>query len=170
MSQHPRVPRSLHVTIRLGSLAVLSLLLAGSVQAREWVHPSGVKLWLPDDWETETEEDGVVTATDPDEEAALLLLGPLDRSEVGHDPRAIAQVLDEWVDEIALGAAEETDVNGFDILTVEGTGVLEGEHVELGVAVYTKGDRSFVICGAVSPDADESTEATMERILASVGR
>jgi predicted Zn-dependent protease len=149
-------------------LAIAAIcLFASTALAKDWNHPAGFALWLPDGWKTETDED-VLSASDADEEVAMGFFVAADADTVEEALKALDGELSKFIKDIEAGEPEETKINGLDAVTIDGKGKVEGVEVDLGVAVIAKNDKVLIVFGAVPSPLFKKHEATIGKIFTSI--
>lgn len=128
---------------------------------------AGVKVTVPDSWDQDIDGD-FLAITDPDEEAVIMFIV----SEAGQIEEMLEELdsaLSEIVTESDMGDAEEVTLNGMPAILSDGTGVAEGEDVQLGVAVIkTPKNKALIVIGLVADFAAEKHDRTITQVIRSI--
>ena len=119
-------------------LGVLILVLGCMlVQGETFEHEEGgISIWFPDNWKIEDTEN-LLEAYSPDEEAFAHLLVLQDVNSLDAAVNAYVNELDKIVRNFRSnsGDGQELEMNGLKIFYIEGEGKVEGETVDVGVAL-----------------------------------
>ncbi len=153
--------------------AVLPLLLCGLfgsslVADTKYHEASGVEIWLPDNWNVEEEEDGLICGDPDDEVAMFFLVLPYGTLEAACD--ALDEECAKIIDNLETGEGEEVELNGMRGYLVEGSGTVEGNPVEASVLALDvpKQDCVLLCFGMGVEGAAEKHEETLAKILESI--
>jgi len=156
------------LAILLMALFVFSL--AGSAAfAEERVHEEAkVKLWIPDNWKAEDGDDMLVI-TDPKEECMMMFM----MLDVGSLEKAVDQLAEELSKVVkdleAEGEAEETKVNGLDVVQLSAKGTVEGKAVDLGIMVIlTPTGKAMLVFGMAETAKFQKHSKTIAKVMKSI--
>ncbi|MCR9142144.1 MAG: hypothetical protein NXI24_07820 [bacterium] len=159
-----------HLTRSLLALVcAVALLSVGPLAAEDVNHTEAqVKVWIPDGWEQEADDDSLIVG-DPNEEVMVaFLVVEGDNVEAALD--AMEAELSEIVDDVAPdGEASEIDLNGMPAVVMDAKGSVEGEPVDLGIAVImTPANKALLVFAIAQSSAVEKHEKTIEKILGGI--
>jgi hypothetical protein len=167
--------KSLHYVLALAlALVCVTPVFAGDWQYKE----SGFAFWIPDDWEHEWDGEGnVFTAwDDTDKGPQFEFYAPTMAKLVETSIEGLDQELEQWLHDIKIGEPETTTVNGLSVTFVDGTGNLDKQsryfsadaEICFGVAIYTKGNKSFMVFGFIESQYLEEYQTAIRKVLHSV--
>lgn len=106
---------------------------------------AGISIWFPDNWKIDTEEEGILMADAPDEEAFAQLMVLEDAETLDAAIDALVQELDPIVKDFKLTTeGEEVDSNGLKFYIVEGEGKVDD--VKMGVSLALIATQQDSIC------------------------
>ncbi|MDX9723901.1 MAG: hypothetical protein RBU37_24335 [Myxococcota bacterium] len=157
----------------LAALLATALLFvcAAELQAKTVKHPTGnIEFEIPDDWESQLEEDALVLATK--DEGVFVLFWAVAPEAVEDGVTALLEKLNEVATDVAVnGEAQETEVNGIPTLAVVGTGKIEGTPIIWTGAILVGSEAKPVILAAVADGSKWSTyESQLVGVISSIRR
>lgn len=128
---------------------------------------AGIAFDIPVAWDDMMDGDGMGLGS-PDGEAYIVFL----TVPTGELEAAIDMVYDElssWVDGIALGEAEDTDVNGLPGMLIGGQGTVEGSPVLLGMLlVETPSGQILMIVGVGHENISDANMGIIDKVIGSI--
>lgn len=134
--------------------------------AEELTHKEAqVKLWAPDDWEQEQEDD-TLTITSPDEDIAVIFsIFESDDLEAAVD--GLAEGLDEFIEDAELmGDPAKGDINGMPTVAIDAKGTVDGEDVYASILLVNTPADKLLICLAIGEkEAVEADAKTIQKIF-----
>ena len=154
-----------HILIA-GLTAMLLLVTAPAQMAEVLPHEgAGVKVWVPDNWAKDGDEDSLIV-NDPNEEIMFAFL-VVDASETEAALEALETELSEIVSNVQTeDDGEEIQLNGMDGFVLDGTGSVEGTPVELGVMLLeTPSGKVLMVLAIVEASKAGKHEGTVEKIM-----
>ncbi len=150
-------------------LCLAALFVAGPAFAKEIEHPeAGVQYHLPDAWKTEM-QGPMVSTISPDETVFAIFLG-VDQPAL----EAMMDELDGMLDEMGIknfqgGEPQEGKANGMPVFAAEGTGTMEGQAIEVGLAIVVPPNgKALVLIGFSEKGAGKKHDAAITKILTSI--
>ena len=129
---------------------------------------AGVSVWTPDDWKSDI-DDATKIVTSPDEEVMIAFM-VLEANELDAALELMEAELSKFIQNIeGEGEPEETEINGLKAIVAEGSGEVDGEEVELGLAlIQTPKGKVLMVVGVGSEDGIEKHGAQIEKVLGSI--
>ncbi len=162
-----------HSTNYLRSLLALICafsLLAGTALSAEAVNhtEAQVTVWIPDNWDQEADEDSLIVG-DPDEEVMVAFL-VVDSDNVEAALDAMEAELSDIVEDVSSEEEpSEVNLNGMPAIVLDAKGTVEGEAVDLGIAVImTPANKALLVFAIAQSSAVAKHEATIEKILGGI--
>lgn len=153
----------------IAMLCALTFVAGTALSAEDVNHTEAqVKVWIPDGWEQEADEDSLIVG-DPDEEVMVAFL-VVDGDNVEAALDAMEAELSEIVDDVeADGEPEEVELNGMPTIVLDATGTVEGESVDLGIAVImTPANKALLVFAIAQSSTVAKHEKTIEKILGGI--
>ena len=142
---------------------------AAPLSAEELNHNEArVKVWIPDGWTQEADEQSLII-NDPAEEVMVVFL-VVEGSKIETALDAMEQELASIVENVTSeGEPQEVELNGMPAIVLDGKGTVEGEAVDLGIAVLrTPADKALLVFAIAKSSAVAKHEKTIEKILSGI--
>jgi len=130
-------------------LAVVFLLaaLSGGLKAENFKHlAGGVSIWLPADWEIDSdEEEGALYADAPDGDAFCVLQALAEANDLGTAMATYGDALSEEMDEFHVTReASQSQMNGFAVFRIGGEGVRDEKTWSVDVLLIATGKATLM--------------------------
>jgi hypothetical protein len=127
-----------------------------------------VEVWYPEKWNVE-KANGVVTITDPAEEAALTFL-TIPGEKLDDAMNALdAQIAKMATDVTVTGKPHETSINGMKVVVADAKGKVSGKPCEISAALVLRpGKKLMLMLGIVESAKLKKHEAALTRVVASL--
>ena len=164
--------RTLHAPLLLG-LATFALTIAGAAataHAETLVHEeAGVQMWVPDDWDQESDEDMILLSPKGDDVVNVMLV-VVDASEL----EAAVEVLETVLSEIVPNAEQVEEpqqvvIEGMPAMLLEARGEIEGSPRNVALAlIETPKDKVLIVLALGTPEDAERHGPTLEKMLNSL--
>lgn len=130
-------------------------------------HPAGVAIDVPSGWRNKHGGD-TMTILAPDEEVLVMVL-VVDDSELEPALRAIDERIGAYIDGSRLSDGRRTKLNGMRAILADGEGEMDGEPVQLGLAlVLTPKAKVVIVIGVARPGASEDDSSAVNRFMKSI--
>ena len=157
----------------LAALLALTLLAANlSATDDDWntlTHPSGgIGLSFPPSWSLD-QQDASLLAWSPDD-AVRMMFRVISDDGLAVAMAAMNRELASQVADARLSRPAETAFNGMDAVAANGTGVVDGRSVDIGVVLVRTGKSQVLLVMGFSVVGEADTHiGDVQRILASIG-
>jgi predicted Zn-dependent protease len=173
--------RGLRLAWRGIAIAAVGLLLAGCAsstsqgsQSGETVaeggthrHPAGVLVRVPAGWRISRTPD-TMSLTSPDE-AVLMMLVVVEAGELNVALRAMDQTLANYLTDAEIRNTHETSLNGMRAIVADGHGAMDGERVEVGIALALSPiGKVLIVLGFARQSAAPETQGEVQNIIRSI--
>jgi predicted Zn-dependent protease len=156
--------------ILLSAVVALSLLaFASPALADRHVHKEAkVSIDVPAGWKVDGDEDHM-TVTDPKEEVAFFFI-ILDAKDLDKATSEMEKEIGKAVKNVKWeGEPEETKLNGMDAILLDGSGKIDGQAVELGVAaIVTPAAKVLLVLGVIEASKSKKHEKAVVALLTSI--
>ncbi len=137
------------------------------VEGGTFRHPAGVAIDVPGGWRNKHGTDTMAILS-PDEEVLVMVL-VVDDSELEPALRAIDERIGAYVDGSRLSDGRRTRLNGMKAILADGEGEMDGEPVQLGLAlVLTPKAKVVIVIGVARPGADADHAEAVSRFMKSI--
>jgi hypothetical protein len=127
-----------------------------------------VEVWYPEKWNVE-KANGVVTITDPAEEAALTFL-TIPGEKLDDAMNALdAQIAKMATDVSVTGKPHETSINGMKVVVADAKGKVKGRPCEISAALVLRpGKKLMLMFGIVESAKLKKHEAALTKVVGSL--
>lgn len=150
-------------------LTVVFVMAPVVLNAETYKHQDGgISIWFPDNWKINTEEN-MLEATAPDDSAYahLLVMGDVETLDAAVE--AYGEELDAVVENFQpKSEGEMIKLNGMDGWVVEGTGIVEGVKLEVGIALLVTQKAIVMIMTFNTPEAAQIYGKDFSNIINSI--
>lgn len=150
-------------------LAVLLTIFTGGLLAESVNHTEAqVKVWIPDNWVQEADEDSLIV-TDPEEEVMVAFM-VVDGENIEAALEAMEMELGSLAENVqADGEPEEVELNGMPAIVLDAKGTIDGEAVDMGVAVIiTPAEKALLVFAVAQSSKVDKHTPTIEKILGGI--
>lgn len=153
-------------------LSVMMLLFVFSSFADTYEYPGDDPLFsisFPDSWKVSV-DDELLAVTPPDESLYLALWALDDADDLDAALEALEDVVNEFVDDLEMSEAEELEINGIEMVYVEGEGITEDDvDVNITAAMFSPdGDMICILFYFGTPESEDAYENELTEILESL--
>jgi hypothetical protein len=154
-------------------LAIVFLLaaLGGILNAENFENKAGaVSIWLPDDWEIDSEEqEGALYADAPDGDSFCVLQILLKENDLSAALKAYRNALTEEIDDfIVTREARRSKLNGMDVDFIRGEGQRDDKTWSVDVALIATAESVLICALGWEKDQEEKFAPLREKIFPSI--
>jgi len=154
----------------IASLVVAAGIVASSAVSAETIKipDASVEVWYPEHWNVE-KSNGIVTITDPNEEAALTFL-TIPGEKLDEAMNALDQQIAKMATDVAVtGKPQTTQINGMKVVVVDAKGKVKGKPCEISAALVLRPNKKLMLMfGIVESAKMKKHEANLQRVVASL--
>ena len=142
-----------------------SLVMGGTYEHKE----GGISIWFPDNWKISNNE-GMLEATSPDEEAYAHLLVLQDVESLEAAVEAYTNELDQVVKDFTPSSEEgqEVEMNGLKLFVIDGEGKVEGVTLDVGIALIASDSAVTMMITFNSKEAAKKYDQDFKKIVQSI--
>jgi len=130
-------------------------------------HPAGVTIAVPAGWSISRTAD-TLSLLSPSQ-AVLMMFFVVEADELEVALRAMDKTIARYIDDAEVHDRHKTELNGMSAIVADGTGKMDGEPVEVGIALaLTPIGKVLIVLGLARHSAPPERQREVQRIIRSI--
>ena len=130
-------------------------------------HPAGVTIAVPAGWRVSRTSD-TMSLLSPSG-AVLMMFFVVEADELEVALRAMDKTIAGYIDDPEIENRRKTEINGMNAIVADGSGTMDGERVEVGIALaLTPIGKVLIVLGLARASAPPERQQEVQRIIRSI--